>query len=150
MTNAVTELPWDLPAPHILPVTVQPQHIDLMRHTNNVVYLQWLEDVAWSHSKALGVGPETFHRLGLGLVVRQHELTYVQATRLDEALLLGTWVTQVDKLALRRQYQFIRPADGATVFRGHSHFLCVEIESGKLRRMAPEFLELYGRAVASH
>ncbi len=150
MTTPVDALPWDLPHPHILPVTVQPQHIDLMRHTNNVVYLQWLEDVAWSHSKALGVGPETFHELGQGLVVRQHELTYVQATRLDETIWLGTWVTQVDKMALRRQYQFIRPADGVTVFRGHSHFLCVEIESGKLRRMAPKFLELYGRAVGVH
>jgi hypothetical protein len=72
---------WDHPFPHILRAQVEDAHIDLMRHTNNVVYLQWLEDVAWAHSLALGLGPEQYEFCGHGLVVRQHELTYLAATR---------------------------------------------------------------------
>ncbi|MEL0029109.1 MAG: acyl-CoA thioesterase, partial [Perlucidibaca sp.] len=54
------ELSWDHPNPHTLEVRVEDDHIDLMRHTNNVVYLQWLERVAWSHSQSLGLGPEQY------------------------------------------------------------------------------------------
>lgn len=146
---SVTDLKWDLPGPHVLNVSVQDQHIDLMRHTNNVVYLQWLEDVAWAHSIALGLGPAEYEALGHGMVVRQHELNYIQATRLGEQLGLATWITQADKLSMRRQYQFIRLDDGATVFRGHSQFVCVDIAQGKVRRMPPAFLSAYTAAVVS-
>ena len=140
---------WDLPHPHILQVRVGPQHIDVMRHTNNVVYLQWLEDVAWSHSMHLGLGPAEYEALGHGMVVRQHELNYLQATRLDEDLSLATWITQIDRINLHRRYQFVRPSDGQTVFRAASHFVCVDIAQGRLKRMPEPFQRIYGAAVVS-
>ena len=124
-------------------------NIDLMRHTNNVVYLQWLEELAWAHSSALGLGPAEYEALGHGMVVRQHELTYLQATRLGERIALGTWLTHADKLSLHRHYQFIRVSDGVTVFRGRTHFVCVDIAEGRPRRMPAEFLSVYGAAVAA-
>jgi len=81
---ATAAIAWDHPAPFTLPLRVQGEHIDLMGHVNNVVYLKWLEDVAWAHSVALGLGPAQYEALGHGMVVRQHELTYLQATRLDD------------------------------------------------------------------
>lgn len=143
------DLPWDRPQPHTLDVVVSPEHIDLMRHTNNVVYLQWLEDVAWAHSAALGLGPAQYEALGHGMVVRQHELNYLQATRLGERLVLGTWLTGADKLTLQRHYQFIRTDDGQTVFRGRSEFVCVDIAQGRVRRMPPEFVQAYSGALVS-
>lgn len=143
----LSHLPWDRPNPHTLLVTVAPEHIDLMRHTNNVVYLQWLEDIAWAHSAALGLGPAEYEALGHGMVVRQHELNYIQATRLGERIVLATWLTGADKLTLQRHYQFIRLEDGQTVFRGRSEFVCVDIAQGKVRRMPPAFVEAYTKAV---
>lgn len=140
---------WDRPGPHVIEVTVQDQHIDLMRHTNNVVYLQWLEELAWAHSIALGLGPAEYEALGHGMVVRQHELTYLQATRLGEKLALGTWLTFADKTSLHRHYQFIRVDDGVTVFRGRTHFVCVDIAQGRVRRMPPAFQEAYSGAVVA-
>lgn len=145
----MSHLNWDLPDPHTLNVTVQAQHIDLMRHTNNVVYLQWLEELAWSHSSALGLGPAQYEALGHGMVVRQHELNYLQATRLGERLVLATWLTGISKLTLQRRYQFIRMDDGVTVFRGHTEFVCVDIAQGKVRRMPPAFFTTYSTAVVA-
>lgn len=127
-------------------VQVGPEHIDLMRHTNNVVYLQWLEAVAWSHSRSLGLGPAEYEALGYGMVVRQHELNYLAATRLGERLRLATWLLSMDKLSTLRCYQFIRLDDGQTVFRGSSQFVCVDIAEGRLRRMPPEFFKAYSIA----
>ncbi|PQA48946.1 acyl-CoA thioesterase [Amnimonas aquatica] len=139
-------LAWDHPDPHILRVSVSDEHIDVMRHTNNVVYLQWLEAVAWSHSQHLGLGPAEYEALGHGMVVRRHELNYIQATRLGEHLSLATWLTQVDRLSTHRCYQFIREDDGQTVFRGSTHFVCVDIAEGRIRRMPPAFFEAYSAA----
>jgi acyl-CoA thioester hydrolase len=138
-----TTAPWDHPQPHILELTVEDRHIDLMRHTNNVNYLQGVEDVAWDHSEKLGLAPAQYAACGHGLVVRQHELTYLAPTVLGDELLLGTWITLVDKLSLYRAFQFVRAGDGKTVFRARTHYVCVDIAEGRVRRMPPEFSRVY-------
>ena len=148
MSEPAPEAAWDAPSPHVLPVSVADAHIDLMRHVNNVHYLQWLEDVAWDHSIALGMSPQDYARLGHGMVVRRHELDYLVPALLGDRVLLATWIVGLDKLSLHRRYQFVRERDGATLFRGATHFVCVDIDSGRVRRMPPEFSAVYSRALA--
>ena len=137
-------LNWDHPDPHVMPITVTDEHIDVMGHTNNVVYLQWLEQVAWSHSESLGLDWELYRQLNRALVARRHEIDYLAATFAGEELLLGTWITGNDrKLTVTRQYQIIRPRDGATVLRGQTFWVCIDLESGKPRRMPTEFAQGY-------
>jgi acyl-CoA thioester hydrolase len=142
-------LAWDALAPHVLAVAVAAAHIDLMRHVNNVHYLQWLEDVAWDHSIALGMAQHDYARLGHGMVVRRHELDYVAPAVLGDRVLLATWIVGLDRLSLHRRYQFLRESDGATLFRGSTHFVCVDIANGKVRRMPSEFADTYGRALTT-
>ena len=137
---------WEHPHPFILPVTVQPEHIDVMQHTNNVVYLEWVGQVAWAHSGSLGIDEAAFRAAGHGMVVRQHELTYLAATKLGDEVLLGTWLSDIDRLSMQRHYQFVRAKDGVTVFRGRTHFVCVDIEQGRVRRMPESFLKAYSAA----
>ncbi len=146
---AATAPTWDLPSPHVLPVDVTGVHIDLMRHVNNVHYLLWLENVAWDHSVALGMAPDDYTRLGQGMVVRRHELDYVAPALLGDRVLLATWIVGLDRLSLHRRYQFVRASDGTTLFRGATHFVCVEIESGRVRRMPAEFTQVYTRALVA-
>ena len=145
MTEPLNPPAWDAPRPHVLPVDVTEVHIDLMLHANNVHYLQWLENVAWDHSVALDMRQEDYGRLGHGMVVRRHELDYVAPALLGDRVLLATWIVALDRLSLHRRYQFVRESDGATLFRGATHFVCVEIASGKVRRMPPDFTAVYTR-----
>jgi len=147
MTELPTPPAWDAPHPHVLAVDVADAHIDLMQHVNNVHYLQWLENVAWDHSVALDMRQDDYTRLGHGMVVRRHELDYVAPALLGDRVLLGTWITGLDRLSLHRRYQFVRESDGATLFRGATHFVCVEIASGKVRRMLPEFTAAYSKGL---
>ena len=147
MTEASNSPAWDAPAPHVLAVAVTDAHIDLMQHVNNVHYLQWLEDVAWDHSVVLGMRQDDYTRLGHGMVVRRHELDYVAPAVLGDRVLLATWIVGLDRLSLHRRYQFMRASDGTTLFRGATHFVCVDIESGRVRRMPPEFTQVYARGL---
>jgi acyl-CoA thioester hydrolase len=137
-------------APFVQGVTVQAADIDEFGHTNNVVYLSWLERVAWAHSVSLGLSMDDYRRLGCGCVARKHELEYLAPTFAGEELLLGTWVQENDyKLTMWRAYQVVRPADGKTVLRGRTHWVCVDLKTGKPRRMPPEFVNAYRPAASA-
>jgi acyl-CoA thioester hydrolase len=138
------KLPWEVATPFVQPVTVSAADIDEFGHTNNVVYLSWLERVAWAHSASLGLDMEGYRRLNCGCVARKHELEYFAATFAGEELLLGTWVHENDeRLSMWRAYQIVRPKDGRTVLRGRTHWVCVDLKTGKPRRMPPELVQAY-------
>lgn len=90
-------LNWDVVYPHVLPVTVRPEDTDGMGHTNNVVYLGWLERVAWDHSHKLGMTLDRYKALDAGCVARRHELDYLAPTFVGEELRVGTWIMENDR-----------------------------------------------------
>ena len=135
---------WDVSHPYTQPVTVAKSDLDEFGHTNNVVYLAWLERVAWAHSVSLGLSMDDYRRIGAGVVARRHELEYLAATFEGDELLLGTWVAENDgKLSMWRGYQILRPKDGKTVLRGRTHWVCIDMKTGRPRRQPPEFVEAY-------
>ncbi len=135
---------WDVIEPFTQAVTVQASDLDEFGHTNNVVYLAWLEKVAWGHSVSLGLSMADYKRLGCGCVARKHELEYLAPTFQGDELLLGTWVHENDgRLSMWRGYQIVRPKDGKTVLRGRTHWVCVNLATGKPRRMPAEFIKGY-------
>ncbi|HEU0198657.1 MAG TPA: thioesterase family protein [Nevskiaceae bacterium] len=137
-------LPWDVTEVFKLPVTVTPTDCDRFGHTNNTVYLRWLERVAWAHSENLGMSFERYEALGAGCVVHRHELDYLAATFAGDELVLGTWVAENDgRIGLWRAYQIIRPRDARSVLRGRTHFVCIDLKSGRPRRQPPEFVTAY-------
>jgi len=141
---------WEVPQPFVQNVVVQASDIDRFGHTNNVVYLGWLERVAWAHSVSLGLDFADYERIGAGCVARRHELDYLQATFLGEELLLATWIAENDaRLSMWRAYQIIRVRDMRTVLRGLTHWVCVDLKTGRPRRQPTEFVAAYRPAQTS-
>ena len=139
---------WDFPNPFTLRVTVAQQHIDGLQHTNNAVYVSWCEQVAWAHSEALGLDLASYQRLNRAMVITNSEFDYLQASRQDDELQIATWIVSWDaKLTMQRCFQIVRPADKTTVLRARMKFACVALDSGRPRRLPPEFIEGYGSAL---
>ena len=135
---------WDRPGPFTLALSPQPGDIDGLDHTNNAVYVQWCEKVAWAHSEALGLSLADYRRLDRAMAIRQGTYDYLLPSGLGEPLVLGTWLTASDgKLAMERRFQLRRLSDGATLMRGRWELVCIEISSGRPKRMPPEFLQSY-------
>jgi acyl-CoA thioester hydrolase len=141
---APTLLAWDIATPFVQRLLVGAEHQDAFGHTNNVEYLRWLEQLAWAHSAALGLDMATYRALNAGCVARRHELDYLLPTYAGEALWLATWIHENDgRVSMWRRYQIIRESDGKTVMRGCTHWVCVDMVTGKPRRQPPAFLEAY-------
>jgi acyl-CoA thioester hydrolase len=143
----MTEIKWDYPHPFEIQVQVAQDDTDVLGHSNNVSYLRWLEQAGWAHSNALGLDWPEYQRLKRAMVVRRHELDYLAPSYAGDDLKVGTWLTENDgKLSLWRRYQIVRVADGLTLLRGRTHFVCADLDNGKPRRMPEEFLKGYAVA----
>lgn len=138
---------WDLPDPFVIDITVNCDDIDGLGHANNAVYVSWLERCAWRHSQRLGLDLVEYRRLDRAMAVLRHEIDYLVAAYENEELQMGTWIVESDhRLKMTRHFQLVRPADGATLLRARTTFVCIELSSGRPKRMPPEFIEGYGRA----
>jgi acyl-CoA thioester hydrolase len=125
----------------------QGNDIDGLNHTNNAVYVQWCEKIAWAHSESLGLGLADYRRLDRAMAIRRGEYDYLLPTAIGEALTLATWLLPSDgRLTMERRFQLIRHRDRATILRGRWNLVCIELSSGRARRMPPEFLRVYRAA----
>gem|GEM_PF-24974 len=141
---------WDHPDPHIMRTQVAPEDIDGLNHTNNAVYVNWCQQLAWAHSNALGLDLISYQSLDRAMAIIHSEFHYLQASVEGDKIVAATWITSWDrKLTMHREFQVIRPSDGITLLRAAMRFACIELSSGKPRRMPREFIEGYEPAVLS-
>ncbi len=141
-------MPWDHPQPFTLALNPAPGDIDGLNHTNNAVYVQWCEKVAWAHSEALGLGLVDYQRLDRAMAIRHARYDYLLPTGVDDALTLATWLLAGDgRLGMQRHFQLRRDRDGATVLRARWDLVCIGLASGRPARMPPEFSQAYRAAL---
>lgn len=150
IVKGLTQL-WDHPEPFILETLVKPEDIDGLNHTNNTVYVKWCEQVAWAHSVFLGLDLEAYRAVDRAMVITYSEYNYLAASHEGEDVTVATWITQWDrKLTMERKFQVIRHADNKTLLRAGMRFACIELSSGRPRRLPQEFIDGYGPAVLTH
>lgn len=139
---------WDYPQPFTLKLTPAASDIDGLHHTNNAVYVQWCEVIGWAHSEKLGLNLGDYQRLDRAMAIRHAEYDYLLPSILGDELMLGTWIVASNgKLSMKRYFQLIREADQAIIMRGQWDLVCIEISTGKPKRMPPEFCNIYLPAI---
>lgn len=126
-----------------LHIQVQPHHIDALGHVNNVMYVQWMQDVAAAHVETLGVGVTKYLELKHAMVAVEHHVQYRKAAFEGEQIVLRTWLDDINALYSFRQYVFFRPSDQAVLFVGNTKWACIEIATGRPKRMSPTFTQAY-------
>src|SRR6187397_3025535 len=92
------------------PITVTPEAIDRLGHVNNVVYVQWMQDAAVSHSNSVGC-TQASRDLGAHWVARTHQIEYLRPAFEGDELHVLTWVGDFRKVRSVRKYKFVRTKD---------------------------------------
>lgn len=126
-----------------LHIQVKPEHIDVLGHVNNVVYVQWMQDVATAHIETLGVGLEKYLEMKHAMVAVEHHVQYRKAAMLNDDIILRTWLYDINALYSFRQYAFFNAKDNSLLFTGNTKWACIEISSGRPKRMSPTFIQAY-------
>ena len=99
------------PAPerHEIRLTVGPEHIDVLGHVNNVVYLRWVQDAAVAHWEAAAAPAQQEQ---LFWVVRRHEIDYLRPAFAGDEVVVRTWVGRARGRDFDRHTEIVRARDG--------------------------------------
>lgn len=131
---------WDLPSPFIQRRVAVRDEIDGYGHVNNAVYVAWLDACAWAHSTARGIPPELCNTLNRGMVVWRTQINYLRAAMEGDELEVATWPVHNDnKLRIVRRFQIRRASDGETLLRALLHYVCIDLQTGRPKRMPEAF-----------
>jgi len=125
-----------------LALTVPASAIDENDHVNNVVYVQWMQDVASAHADQAGYGVAQCRELGGTWVVRSHSIEYLGAARLGDRLRLETWVAELGRSGCQRRYRFVRESDARVLARAVSHYVYLSSESLRPLALPKPLLEM--------
>ncbi len=105
-------------------INVTHEHIDELDHVNNVVYVQFMQEVAnnkhW-HSVALSELEKK-----LVWVVRRHEIDYLHPAILNDVLLLRTWTGDHSTVSWERHYEIVRISDQKKIITAKSIWVLLD------------------------
>lgn len=119
---------------------VPPQAVDVNGHVNNVVYVQWMQDVAVRHSDAVG-GMRAMREAGGRWVVRAHRVEYLAPAFAGDRIRVATWVADFRRVRSLRRYRFERASDGHLLARGETDWVFVDADTGRPRTI-PDSLRM--------
>ena len=117
--------------------TVSDNEVDQNGHVNNVVYIQWMQDVATLHFDELG-GTRAMQEAGATWVVRSHNIEYLKPVFAGEDVIALTWVVSFRRVRSLRRYRFLRQRDNVLLARGETDWIFVDVTSGRPRRIPDE------------
>jgi acyl-CoA thioester hydrolase len=109
---------------------VLPEAIDANGHVNNVVFVQWMQDVATRHFERVG-GGELMRKAGAIWVARSHKVEYFSPAFAEDRVEVMTWVANFSRVRSLRRYKFVRAGDGKLLVRGETDWVFVNVSSGR-------------------
>ncbi len=121
-------------------IKVQPEHIDELDHVNNVVYVQFMQDVADKHWKHFV--PKELND-GIIWVVRRHEIDYLNQAVLGDELLVRTWTGENGTASWDRHYEIIRQSDQKKIITAKSIWVLLDKTTGRPKRIDEAVLNIF-------
>lgn len=123
--------------------------IDTAQHVNNIAYMVYVEDCGMEVLAAHGWPVARMTAEGFGMLLRQHQIEYLQPAVMDDELELATWVSEVRRASATRHYTITRVRDGALMARVNTRAAWVDMASGRPIRIPDRFLADFAPNVAA-
>ena len=122
-------------------IVIPKDAIDGNGHVNNVVYVQWMQDIAVEHYASIGgiqaQGPHATW------VIREHKVEYFLPAFEGEEIEIRTWVEDVRRVRSLRKYEFIRKSDGRVLVKGETDWVFVDIQTGRPQPVPQKVIETF-------
>ena len=122
-------------------ITIPSSAIDENGHVNNVVYVQWMQDIAIEHYASIGgveaQGPDATW------VIRKHNIEYFLPAFEGEEIEVRTWVEDLRKVRSLRMYEFVRKSDGKNLVKGESDWVFMDMKTGSLKAIPERIKKIF-------
>ncbi len=122
-----------------LPIVVSKEHIDELGHVNNVVYVQWIQDIAAAHWNTLA---SVDTRKKYLWVVLRHEIDYLSAAFEGNTLTATTWVGESHGARSERFVQITHEQNGKLIAKAKTLWCLLDGVSMKPKRIDEEVIKI--------
>ncbi len=121
-------------------ICVVENDIDALNHVNNVVYVQYIQDIAVAHW-AFAAPPELHS--SIVWVVRRHEIDYLKPAVLGDDLRIITWAGKYTAVTWERLCEIYRVSDNQLLVKSKSVWVALNADTHKLRRIDDTILKIF-------
>ncbi len=115
--------------------TAGPEHIDVLGHVNNAVWVQWMEAIATAHWEAAA---EPVHVAAYVWVAVRHEIDYKGNIRLGESVVAETFIPEGPSGARFDRRVDFRNAAGKVIVSARTTWAMIDRATQRLMRVPPE------------
>ncbi|RAK56509.1 acyl-CoA thioesterase [Phenylobacterium deserti] len=115
-------------------------HIDENGHVNNVVYLDWAQQIATAHWRALAPADQ---QAAWAWIVLRHEVDYRRPLVLGETAHARTWVADQTDGPRFDRYVRIDGPDGAMCAQAVTTWCLIDIATRRPKRVPEEMLRTF-------
>ena len=120
---------------YTLTFTARPEHIDVMGHVNNAVWVQWMEALATAHWEA--VAPAE-HQAAYAWVVSRHEIDYRGNIKEGESVTAETFIPDGPTGARFDRRVDFRNEAGKVIVSARTTWVMIDRSSGRIMRVPAE------------
>jgi acyl-CoA thioester hydrolase len=117
---------------------VKSNEIDDLNHVNNVVYLQWINDVSILHWNAMAT--KEIKQKYIWVAIR-HEIDYLQPAFLNETINIKTWIETLKGVKSIRHVEIYR--DKTLLAKSKTTWCLLDAKTNKITRVTKEMEELF-------
>jgi len=121
-------------------IQVGPEHLDNLNHVNNVIYVQWMQDIAAQHLNTYV--PDKLKEEVLWMIKR-HEIDYHNQAFLNDELRMETWTGEYTNVTWKRHYEITRPSDNKKIISAASVWIPIGRKTQRPRKIDEELVKLF-------
>lgn len=121
-------------------IEVKVGDIDELNHVNNVVYVQWIQDVAKAHWESLAT--QAIQDKYIWVVLR-HEVDYQGQAILGDVLVAKTWVSWSEGVKSERQVEIWNKATGKVVVKSKTLWCLLDAVTRKPKRIESDIISIF-------
>jgi acyl-CoA thioester hydrolase len=129
--------------------SVEWRDIDPAGHVNNANYLAYIEECNTQVAAAHGWPMTRIMEYGFGIVARRYRIEYREPALIGDELEIATYISEVKRATAVRHYTVKRVADDVSLARAHVQWAWIDLETGRPRRIPPEFMADFGPNIST-
>jgi len=126
-----------------LPRRVEWRDVDTIGHANNATYFDYFQDIATQIGRQYKWDMARITEAGFAMVLRKLHVEYLQPALLDDELTISTYFSNPKRAMFNRHFRAVRNSDDTLLARGVGLLVCIDIETGRPRRIPNDMMEDY-------
>lgn len=120
--------------------TVTQKSIDELGHVNNIIYLEWVQEISNKHWKSK-VSEKM--RSQVYWVVLNHFIEYKNPAFEGDSLVLKTWVELMEGVKSERHVEISRKKDNKLIVKAKTLWCLIDAKHLRPKRITPEMSALF-------